>query len=80
MFVVSFKKKITDLTFFYSVHFDLTLCLLFYKVQMAMKEVAEATAPLRKMSHKNLEDYEADSLPYRETGMIKTYRSLQVYQ
>ena len=47
---------------------------------MAMKEVAEATAPLRKMSHKNLEDYEADSLPYRETGMIKTYRSLQVYQ
>jgi hypothetical protein len=42
---------------------------------MAMKEVAEATAPLRKMSHKNLEDYEADSLPYRETGMIKTYRS-----
>jgi hypothetical protein len=47
---------------------------------MAMKEVAQATAPLRKMSQKNLEDYETDSLPYAETGMIKTYRSLQVYQ
>ena len=38
------------------------------EVHMAMKEVAQATAPLRKMSHKNLEDYEADSLPYRETA------------
>ena len=66
--------------FFYSVHFDLTLFFLFYKVHMAMKEVAQATAPLRKMSQKNLEDYETDSLPYAETGMIKTYRSLQVYQ
>jgi hypothetical protein len=45
---------------------------------MAMKEVAQATAPLRKMSQKNLEDYETDSLPYAETGMIKTYRSLQL--
>ena len=38
------------------------------EVQMAMREVAEATAPLRKMSQKNLEDYEADSLPCTETG------------
>ena len=45
---------------------------------MAMREVAQATAPLRKMSQKNPEDCEADSLPYNETGMIKTYLVLML--
>lgn len=38
------------------------------EVNMAMREVAQATAPLRKMSQKNPEDCEADSLPYNETA------------
>lgn len=36
---------------------------------MAMREVAQATAPLRKMSNKNLPDIESDSLPYHEPGL-----------
>ncbi|CAC5416153.1 unnamed protein product [Mytilus coruscus] len=36
------------------------------EVNMAMREVAQATAPLRKMSNKNLHDIESDSLPYHE--------------
>lgn len=38
------------------------------EVNKAMREVAQATAPLRKMSQKNVEDCEADSLPYTETA------------
>lgn len=37
---------------------------------MAMREVAQATAPLRKMSNnKSLPDIESDSLPYHEPGL-----------
>lgn len=37
------------------------------EVNMAMREVAQATAPLRKMSNnKSLQDIESDSLPYHE--------------
>ena len=38
------------------------------QVNMAMKEVAQATAPLKRMSNKNLPDLEEDSRPVHEPG------------
>lgn len=36
------------------------------EVNMAMREVAQATAPLKRMSQKNLSDCEPDSMPFPE--------------
>ena len=46
---------------------------------MAMREVAQATAPLKRMSQKNLQDYETDSMPYTEPGMSKVFLMFNLF-